>query len=252
LGWGRVTIPVKLFTASVEAEGRYKSLHRACGTPTTRVQWCDHCQVEITSWADTARGVEVDQAGTPIKGTRLYAIVENADLAELEGVDHVRLQHTVWHGDVDTTRLHRHYWVDASMDTYGMRAYVALVQALEINEACAIASIAMGSKELVGCFRPHDGLLVMSTVFRDDEMRSPPRNLQRMAGAVDVEPGELKAASELIEARTRTRLRTNFRQRLDEVLARKAAEGKLVGLGTPIKATRNLERALKASVPSKT
>ena len=57
IGFGMVSIPVKLFGATESKDISFHLLHSTCGTRLKQVRWCPTDEVEVP-WSETVRGYE--------------------------------------------------------------------------------------------------------------------------------------------------------------------------------------------------
>jgi DNA end-binding protein Ku len=232
---GRVTVPVKLRIAASEQGTEFRSLHRACGNTVSQARYCQTCEVDV-GWNDTARAVEVE-AGR-------YAIVDDEELELLPGVDVIKLARFVPLTAIAVEHVDRSYYLDTAEDIYSLKAYSALLAALEQTGHGGVGPITIGSHERLALVRPIAGILGLQTLFRQDEVRPVAHAFRRLLAGVQLEPGERKAAVQLVEAKTRPSVKLNDRRVLPTIIDGLAT----VGAGTKLSPPRHLRRALEASV----
>jgi DNA end-binding protein Ku len=120
-------------------------------------------------------------------------ILEITDFVDLDFVDPVYFRAT--------------YYL-APIDRGALKAYRLLTAAMEQCGRAGIASIVMSGREYLCAVRAHDGVLVLETLFFEDEVRPPEHMLAEVRGVEDAEvlsgPApkgrELSMAVQLVES----------------------------------------------------
>ena len=133
----------------------------------------------------------------------------------------------------------------------GRRPYALLTKALEESEYVAIAKITMHNREYTVFLRPHEGGMMLHTMYYADEVRK-----VEGFGAPDVElkEAEVKVAHQLIEALADEwdpeKYKDNFQENLKKLIETKLEGGEVAAVEKPKKLAPvvDLMAALKQSL----
>ncbi|MGC2229394.1 MAG: Ku protein, partial [Candidatus Sulfotelmatobacter sp.] len=188
LTFGLISMPVRLFSGARSSGISFNMLHR---TDKSRLKQQYICQLE---------GVVVDRADM-VKGYEFrkdeYIIIEPEEIKKIEPqtAKTMEILEFVKAGDVDPVYFESSYYM--LPEEAGRRPYALLTKALEESEYVAIAKITMHNREYTVFVRPHEGGLMLHTMYYADEVKK-----VEGFGAPDVElkEGEIKVAHQLIEA----------------------------------------------------
>jgi len=188
IGFGLVSIPVKLYAATEEHGVSLHQVHAADGGRVRMKRFCEKEGKEVP-YAEIAKGYE-DESGRT-------AVLSDEDLAELplpsrKLIDVLAFVDT---DEIDPLSLSRAYYVGA--EAAASKPYVLLREALAASGKAAVTKIALRTRESLALLRVHEELLVLHTMYWPDEVRdagglAPPEN-------VTVRPQELKMAQSLME-----------------------------------------------------
>ncbi len=221
IGFGLVSIPVKLYAATEEHGVSLHQVHVEDGGRIRQKRVCEACGKEV-AYSEIAKGYQ-DDAGR-------VAVLTDADMAELP-LPSKRLIDVLAFVDGDTIdplHLSRAYYVGA--ETAAAKPYVLLREALAENGKAAVTKIALRQRESLALLRVHERTLVLHTMYWPDEVRSaeglaPPEN-------ITVRPQELKMAVSLMETLSEdfdlTALHDEYQEALDALV-----EAKLEGRPAP-------------------
>jgi len=244
IGFGLVSIPVKLYVATESKDVRFRLLHRECGTPIQYLRWCPRCERELDT-PDVTRGFEYrrdefvlfepeELENLPLPTAKTVNIV---DFVELESIDPIYFD--------------RSYFLEP--DAGGAKAYSLLRRAMEESGRAAIAKVVIKAKESLAAVRVYgDGILVMETMHFADEVRSPAA-LDIPSREVQVDPRELDMAKTLVSTLATGfdpgRYRNDYREALQRVIEEKAAGEEIVAAERPERPkVVDIMEALKESV----
>jgi DNA end-binding protein Ku len=241
ISFGMVTIPVKLYGATESKDISFNLLHSTCGTRLKQVRWCPTDEVEVP-WNETARGYEY------AKGQ--YVVLTEEDFANLPlpSKHTIELSAFVEAREIDPVFYERSYYLEP--DERGVKPYALLLKALEKKKLTAVATITIRKKEQLCALRPHEGLLMLETLYYPDEVRAKP---EVDASAPKVTERELDMAFTLIELLQKEfdpeEYHDHYREALQQVIEAKL-EGREVVESPEVQDTKiiDLADALRRSV----
>jgi DNA end-binding protein Ku len=246
IGFGMVSIPVKLFGATDSKDISFNLLHSTCGTRLKQLRWCPTDEQEVP-WNETVRGYEY------AKGQYVTLTDEDFEKLPLPSKHTIELSAFVKEDEIDPVFYEKSYHL--APDERGEKPYALLIRTLEKKGLTAIATITIRKKEQLCALRPKDGALMLETLFYPDEIRAEPemdlanvkitdRELDMAFTLIDLlrkpfDPEEYKdsyrdALSQLIEAKLEGR---------DVVQAPPSREGKVIDLADALR--RSVEAAKK-------
>lgn len=242
ISFGMVSIPVKLYTATESKDVSFNLLHKECRSRLKQLRWCPVDEREVP-WDEVVRGYEY------AKGQ--YVVLdeddlENLPLASAHSIDlsaFVRLE------EIDAIYYERSYYLEP--DEVGVKPFALLMQVLRKSERVAIAKIALRNKEHLCTLRPHNGTLVLETMFYADEIRST-QDLKLPAEEIQLSARELEMADALVkllvEPFDATKYKDDYRLALMNVIESKL-QGQEIAAPPPAPGkVTNLMAALKASI----
>ncbi len=189
ISFGLVTIPIKLFSASEEADVSFRQVHAADGGRIKYQRVCQNCGNEIP-YAEIAKGYEVPDGRMLVLDSQDLASLPLATTKTIEVVQFVGQE------EIDPSYFAKSYFLQA--ETQGAKPYVLLRDALTSSGRWALVKVALRSREALALIRPKDDVLVMHTMLWPDELRdgsfaAPSRN-------VAVTDGEVAMAQTFIDA----------------------------------------------------
>jgi DNA end-binding protein Ku len=149
---------------------------------------CDTCGVDIKR-SDTIKGFEIE------KGVWAIVTEQEMDALDPESSDTMEITSTVSLAEIDPLLYESSFYLEP--EPAGRRGFKLLMAALEAEHGAAIAKVTLFGREQVVIIRPFDGLLVMHTLFYQDEVREAPDCGLK---DIDVKPAELKLARQLLAA----------------------------------------------------
>ena len=246
IGFGMVSIPVKLFGATESKDISFHLLHSTCGTRLKQVRWCPTDEVEVP-WSETVRGYEY------AKNQYVTLTDEEFEKLPLPSKHLIEIGAFVKEEEIDPVFYERSYYL--APDERGEKPYALLIRTIEKKGLTAIATITIRKKEQLCALRPKDGALMLETLYYPDEIRAQPemdlggvkvsdREFEMAAALIDLlrkpfEPDEYKdhyreALSQLIEAKLEGR---------EVVTSPAAPEAKVLDLADALR--RSVEAAKK-------
>ncbi|MEU7133274.1 Ku protein [Streptomyces sp. NPDC046261] len=189
IGFGLVSVPVRLYAATQEHGIRLHQVHDQDGGRIHLKRVCDACGKEI-DYEHVARGFEDEEGRT--------AVVTKNDLAglPLPSKKLIDVLAFVDAGLIDPLQLSGAYYL-APESAAANKPYVLLRETLKQTERVAVTKIALRTRESLALLRVHEDLMTLHTMYWPDEIRdagdlAPP-------SSVTVRPQELKMATSLMD-----------------------------------------------------
>jgi DNA end-binding protein Ku len=226
ISFGLVSIPVRLYTATVSAGVSFNLLHAKCGSRIRQQTFCPLCNT-VVDRSELVRGYEFakDQyvriADDELKGLEGEAsrIIDIAEFVPLDRVDPIYFERTYYLGP----------------DKGGEKAYRLLADAMAKTGRVALAKFVMRGKESLVLIRAAQDGLMLHTMYFADEVRD--------FGEIDkgqsakIRGGELELAQQLIDGLSNDQFkpdeyRDEYRGRVLELINRKV-EGQEVTVSAP-------------------
>ncbi|MEU7167483.1 Ku protein [Streptomyces morookaense] len=189
IGFGLVSVPVRLYAAIQEHGIKLHQVHAEDGGRIRMKRVCDSCGEEVP-YEEVAKGFEDDEGHT--------AVVTQSDLESLP-LPSKKLIDVLAFVDadrIDPLQLSSTYYL-APDSTAANKPYVLLRETLKQTDRVAVTKIALRTRESLALLRVHEDLLTLHTMYWPDEIRSgadlaPP-------ASVTVRPQELKMATSLMD-----------------------------------------------------
>jgi DNA end-binding protein Ku len=247
IGFGLVSIPVRLFSATQESE---LDLDMLDGKDQARIRF--HRVNE-----DTGKEVPWERIVRAYALNGKYVVLEDKDLksAAVEKSDTIAIQDFVDETEVEGKYYEKPYYLEP--DKGGARAYALLREALKKSHKVGVASFVMRTKEHPAVIQPDGPVLILNQLRYAEEVRSvSDLNLPPVR---KVSPTEMKLALQLIDQGTGTfdigRYKDEYTGALMKMIKAKA-KGK-APKATPMKVVHkktadDLMSTLKASLEKRT
>jgi DNA end-binding protein Ku len=241
ISFGMVTIPVKLYGATESKDISFNLLHSTCGTRLKQVRWCPKDEVEVP-WNETVRGYEF------AKGEYVVLTEEDFEKLPLPSKHVIELSAFVEATEIDPVFYERSYYLEP--EDRGKKAYALLMRALAEKELTAVATITIRKKEQLCALRPHNGVLMLETLYYGDEVRRQPES---DTTGVKTTERELEMAFTLIELLRKpfdpSEYHDHYREALEELIEAKQAGREVVSAPeVPESKVIDLADALRRSV----
>ncbi len=189
IGFGLVSVPVRLYAATQEHGLKLHQVHDADGGRIHLKRVCDACDKEI-DYEHVARGYEDDEGHT--------AVVTKNDLAGLP-LPSKKLIDVLAFVDadrIDPLQLATSYYLSPDSPAAN-KPYVLLRETLKQTERVAVTKIALRTRESLALLRVHEDMLTLHTMYWPDEIRD--RQGLAPPDSVTVRPQELKMATSLMD-----------------------------------------------------
>ena len=241
IGFGMVSIPVKLYGATESKDISFHLLHASCGTRLKQLRWCPTDEQEVP-WNETVRGYEY------AKDQYVTLTDEDFEKLPLPSKHTIELSAFVKEDEIDPVYYERSYHL--APEERGEKAYALLIRTLEQKGLTAIATITIRKKEQLCALRATDGALMLETLYYPDEVRARPEMDLRNVKITD---RELDMASTLIDLLRKPfepeEYKDHYREALTQVIDAKL-EGREVVESPPARESKviDLADALRKSV----
>src|SRR5579872_5427928 len=237
-----ISMPVRLFSGARSSGISFNMLHR---TDLSRLKQQYVCQADgqVVDRSDIVKGFEYR------KGE--YVVVEPEEIKKIEPktAKTMEILEFVKASDVDPVYFESSYYM--SPEEAGRRPYALLTKALEESVYVAIAKLTMHNREYTVFLRPHEGGMMLHTMYYEEEVRK-----VEGFGAPDVElkDAEVKVAHQLIEALATEwdpeKFHDSFQENVKKLIQTKLEGGKIAEVEKPKKLAPvvDLMSALKQSL----
>jgi DNA end-binding protein Ku len=242
LTFGLISIPVRLFSGARSSGISFHQLHR---DDLTRVKQQLICPAEnkVLERSEIVKGYEYRK--------NEYVVVEPEEIKQIEPktAKNMEIIEFVKAGEVDPVYFDASYYM--MPEEAGRRPYALLTKALEKSEYVGIAKLTMHNREYTVFLRPHEGGLMLHTMYYEEEVRK-----VEGFGAPDIElkDAEVKVAHQLIEALAAEwepeKFKDDFQENLKNLIQTKLEGGKIAEVEKPKKIAPvvDLMAALKQSL----
>jgi DNA end-binding protein Ku len=242
LTFGLISMPVKLFSGARSSGISFNMLHRD-DLSRLKQQYVCLADGKVVERSEIVKGYEFRKDE--------YVVIEPEEIKKIEPktAKTMEILEFVKTTEVDPVFFESSYYMVA--DEAGRRPYALLTKAMEESEYVAIAQLTMHNREYTVFLRPHEGGMMLHTMYYAEEVRK-----VEGFGAPDVElkDAEVKVAHQLIEALAAAwdpeKYHDSFQDNLKNLIQTKLEGGKIVEVEKPKKLAPvvDLMSALKQSL----
>jgi DNA end-binding protein Ku len=223
VGFGLVTVPVKLVSATKSKDVRFNQLEEGTNSRIRyrRVSEASGEEVSndrIVKGHEVAPGQYVVVTDDEIKGLapKSSRTIEIEDFVDLDQIDPIYFENPYY----------------LAPDKTALKAYELLVEAMTELRKVAIGRLVMRSKESLVAIRPLDGVLCVETMRFADEVLPPTAILPEDAEETAPTERELEMAKQLVAALATDfdpeKYHDSYREQLQGLIDRKAAGEEIV------------------------
>jgi DNA end-binding protein Ku len=235
-------MPVRLFSGARSSGISFNMLHR---TDKSRLKQQYVCLADgqVVDRSDIVKGYEFRKDE--------YIVIEPDEIKKIEPqtAKTMEILEFVKTSEVDPVYFESSYYM--LPEEAGRRPYALLTKALEESEYVAIAKITMHNREYTVFLRPHEGGMMLHTMYYSDEVKE-----VEGFGAPEVElkEAEVKVAHQLIEALAAEwdpdKYKDDFQENLKKLIEAKLEGGEVAAVEKPKKLAPvvDLMAALKESL----
>jgi DNA end-binding protein Ku len=250
LSFGLVSVPVGLFSATADQTIHFNQLHKNTSNR-VRYKKVDEETGEELATEDIVNGY-------PLGGGE-YVVVTREEMAEAAPgkSELIEIQDFVDLEDIDPIFFRSSYYL-APKGKGSDRAYALLLQAMLETKKVGIATLVLRDKEHLVAVRPAEKVLMLETMYFEDEIRDPEEELDTLPPVGNANAKELSIAKKLVESLTDewdpSRYKNTYRVRVEELIEQKRA-GHAVVHGAEDRPKSNvidLMSALQASIDRST
>jgi DNA end-binding protein Ku len=242
IGFGLVSIPVKLISATQPKDVRFHELAPS-GARVHHKRVAGRGQREV-EYEDIVKGYEVEEGQYVVVTPKELEAVQPGRTRTIEIEDFVEL------AEIDPIYYEKSYYVVPEGDRGAEKPYAILLRALDRAQRVGIGRFVFRTKQHLIALRPAEGVLALETLFYSDEVRTPEDlgvKVPRASGK------ELDLAERLIDAQTTswrpTAYKDTYRQRVLKLIRDKAkGNDVVVDRGKEPAPVEDLMAALRASV----
>jgi len=242
LTFGLISMPVRLFSGARSSGISFNMLHRP-DHQRVKQQYICPAENKVVERSEIVKGYEFRKDE--------YIVIEPEEIKKIEPqtAKTMEILEFVKTGDVDPVYFESSYYMVP--DEAGRRPYALLTKALEESEYVAIAKLTMHNREYTVFLRPHNGGMMLHTMYYAEEVRK-----VEGFGAPDIElkDAEVKVAHQLIEALAADwdpeKYHDTFQDNLKNLIETKLQGGKIAEVEKPKKLAPvvDLMAALKQSL----
>ena len=187
LTFGLISMPVRLFSGARSTHVSFHMLHRDDHTRVKQQLYCP-ADERVIDRSEIVKGYEYR------KGE--YVIVEPEEIKKIEPktAKAMEILEFVKQDEIDPIYFESSYYL--APEEAGKKPYALLTRALEESGYVAIAKLAMHNREYTTFLRPHNGGLMLHTMYYQNEIREMPQ----VEDKTHLKEAEVKVAHQLIEA----------------------------------------------------
>jgi DNA end-binding protein Ku len=245
IGFGLVSVPVKLYSALSPKTVRFHQLHASDHVRIQQKRVCPADGQEV-AFDEIVKGYEI--------APEQYVVVEPEELAALEPEKGrtIAIQDFVDLAQIDPVYYDRPYYLVPAQG--GENAYQLLLGAMRDTQKVAIARVVMRGKEHLVAIRPMDDVLAMATMNFADEVLTPDLLEELPSEQAELSKRERDIAHQLVESLAvpfeADRYHDTYRQAMLDLIERKA-QGKTIQskpAAAPKMTAPDLMSALQASL----
>jgi DNA end-binding protein Ku len=223
IGFGLVTVPVKLVSATKSKDVRFNQLEEGTNSR-IRYRRVSEASGEEVATDRIVKGHEVAPGQ--------YVVVSDDEIKTLapKASRSIEIEDFVDLDQIDPIYFENPYYL--APDKTALKAYKLLVDAMTELRKVAIGRLVMRSKESLVAIRPLDGVLCVETMRFADEVLPPSSILPEDAEASELTERERDMAKQLVTALATDfepeKYHDSYREQLQNLIDRKAAGEEIV------------------------
>lgn len=218
VSFGLIYVPVKMYAATEKKDVKFNYLHQKCGTPVQYRKYCPNCDAEVPA-EEVVRGYEYEKGKFVIMKEEDFDRLPGENNRSVEILDFVNLE------EIDPIYYDKAYYLAPAEG--GQKVYELLKRAMDFSKRVAVGRVVIRSKEALSVIRAAGDVLVMSTMFYPDEVRSP-KLIEDLGYSAELHENEVKMAVSLVENLSSRFVPEKYTNRYREALM-EAIHGKITG-----------------------
>ncbi len=187
MGFGMVSVPIKIYSATEERAVHFNQLHKDCQTRIQMPRWCPTCDRKVEQ-AEIVKGYPV--------GDNQYVLIEEADFASLpvKSLKTIDVVAFVEGNQIDPRHYNKPYFL--APEDAGTKAFSLFLQAMGKVNMVGICKLGYREKEHLATIRAYGGVILLQTLYYVDELRNPDEVKPKLA---DVSDREMEMAITLLQ-----------------------------------------------------
>lgn len=243
VGFGLVTIPIRLYAATEKKDVKFNYLHEVCQTPVRYQKMCPSCGREVQP-DEIVWGYEYQKGRYVALRSEDFESLPSASQKRVEITDFVRA------AEIDPIFFDKTYFLEAGEG--GLRAYALLYRSLTSSGRVAIGRVAIRSKEVLSVIRPYsDGILCLTVMYYPDEVRGT-ESIERIRPEAEINPREMEMALQVVESMSAVfspeRYENLYRRELIDLIESRTADRRADRAGEEPGEAIDLVEALRRSL----
>ena len=246
ISFGLVNIPVRLYTATVSHDIAFHQFQARTGQRIHNKRVAERSGREVP-FEDIVKGYEVARGKVVMVDPKELEALEPRRTRTVEIEQFVELK------EIDPIAWESTYYLGPEPSQGAVKSYHLLRRAMEEEGKVGIGRFVMRTKEYLVTVRPFGRGLALETMYYADEIRDQ-EEAAGSPGKMNVSPGELRMARQLIQAMSAPfaldEFKDTYRDRVENLLRRKARGEAIVYEEPPAEQGQvvDLREALKASL----
>ena len=190
IGFGLLSIPIRLYPAARSERINLHQLHKKCHTRLRQPLYCPTCN-RMVERSEVVKGYEYEKGH--------YVLIENEELKKITPPSGkvMEIQAFVKGSQIDPIYFESSYLALPEKDN--PKPYVLLVKALEDSDRVGIAKVTMHQREYTVFIRPRSHGLTIHTMYFVNEIRKV-EGYGKITQEIKVRPQEIKLAEQLVES----------------------------------------------------
>ena len=187
MGFGMVSVPVKLYSATDEKTVHFNQLHADCKTKIKVPKWCPTCDRKIEQ-SEIIKGYPL--------GDEKWLVMDRADFTSLpvKSLKTIDVVAFVEAGQIDPRHYNKPYFL--APEDAGVKAFSLFLQAMAKVNMVGICKLGMREREHLATIRAFGGVILLQTLYYADELRNPDEVKPKM---VDCSDREMEMAVTLLQ-----------------------------------------------------
>lgn len=221
ISFGLINIPVSLYPAISRHDFKFRFLHKDCGTPVKYEKYCPKCQRHL-EWEEVVRGYEHEKDKFVILSEEDF---EKADVELTRAIDIVDFVSLF---EISPSFFDRPYFLVPQKQ--GVKTYHLLFKVLADEKKVGIAKVVIKTREYLAAVIPQKESLLLETLYFDYEIIK--EKELKIPAQARLQEKEVKLAKKIVDELTEkfdpTKYTDEYRQKLMQIIKKKAAGKKFV------------------------
>jgi DNA end-binding protein Ku len=194
LAFGLVNVPVSLYSATESKDVHFHQFQRETNKRVRNMRVVEGTDTEV-AFDDIVKGYEL------AKGKYVMLTPEELATADPGRSRTIDIEDFVSLSDIDPVLFEKSYYLAPGRTAGADKPYALLLKAMHDAGKVAIARFVMRDKQYLAAIRPLDHVLVLETLYFDDEVRDP-KDIPGVPVKVSLSERELEIADRLIDSLT--------------------------------------------------